>query len=190
VSPRALRADARRNRQRVLEVAEATFADRGLDVPIDQIARRAGLGVGTLYRHFPTKEALFSAIVVNRIERATAHALELARADDPAALFGFLSYLLDQGAMKKDFIDALAGAGVDVRRTAARPKRAFRTALARLLSRAQAAGAVRDDATVEDVLALVVGMVAAIERRSLPRRARDRLFAIVCDGLRRRDQRA
>jgi AcrR family transcriptional regulator len=183
--PRALRADARRNRQRVLEVAEATFADEGLDVPIDEIARRAGLGVGTLYRHFPTKEALFAAIVVGRVERATAHALQLARADDPGGVFfEFLVYLLEQGAMKKDFVDALAGAGVDLSRLAARPKQAFRAAIAKLLARAQAAGAVRRDATVGDVVALIVGLFTAIERQSRARRARARLFAIVCDGLR------
>jgi AcrR family transcriptional regulator len=183
--PRPLRADARRNRQRVLEVAEATFADEGLDVPIDEIARRAGFGVGTLYRHFPTKEALFSAIVIGRIERATAHALELARVDKPGdVFFEFLSYLVDQGTMKKDFVDALAGAGVDLSRLATRPKRAFRAALAKLLSRAQAAGAVRKDATVDDVVGLIIGLFTAIERQSLARRARARLFAIVCDGLR------
>jgi len=185
--PRPLRADAQRNRQRVLEVAEAVFADEGLDVPIDEIARRAGLGVGTLYRHFPTKEALFSAIVVGRVERATGHARALAATppDDPGAgFFGFLSYLLDQGAAKKDFVDALAGAGVDLVRSTAAARRGFRAALAKLLARAQAAAAVRDDVTVEDIVALVVGLFAAIERHAGARSARDRLFAIVCHGLR------
>src|ERR1700689_486109 len=66
---RPLRSDAERNRQRLLEAAQQVFAEEGLAVPIDAIAQRAGLGVGTLYRHFPTKEALFEAIVVGRMER-------------------------------------------------------------------------------------------------------------------------
>jgi AcrR family transcriptional regulator len=182
---RPLRADALRNRQRVLEVAEAVFADEGLDVPIDEIARRAGLGVGTLYRHFPTKETLFAAIVVGRVERATRHAVELARADAPGEVFfGFLSYLLAQGAAKKDFVDALAGAGIDLASAAAGSKRTFRAAFRKLLSRAQAARAVRADVTLDDVLALIVGLFAAFERHPGSTRARERLLAITCDGLR------
>ena len=68
IRARTLRADAERNRARVLKVAEEVFASEGLAVPIDEIARRAGLGVGTLYRHFPTKETLFEAIVVGRMQ--------------------------------------------------------------------------------------------------------------------------
>jgi AcrR family transcriptional regulator len=183
---RPLRADARRNRQRVLDVAEAVFADQGLDVPIDEIARRAELGVGTLYRHFPTKEALFAAIVVGRIERATVHAIELARAEPAGEVFfEFLSYLLAQGASKKDFVDALAGSGVDLHRAVAPSRRVFRTAVGKLLTRARAAGAVRDDVTLDDILALVAGLFTAIERHPGPARARDHLLAILCDGLRR-----
>ena len=64
----ALRADARRNRARILEVAREVFASEGLAVPIDTVATRAGIGVGTVYRHFPTKEALFAAIVSDRVQ--------------------------------------------------------------------------------------------------------------------------
>ena len=86
-----MRADAVKNRQRILEAAEAIFATEGLSVPIDTVAERAGVGVGTLYRHFPTKEALFEAIVMARLE----YLLELAKAQagaaDPGdALFSFL----------------------------------------------------------------------------------------------------
>ena len=64
-----MRADAARNRARVLEVAYETFAAEGLSVPIDEIARRAGVGAGTVYRHFPTKEALFPAVIDDRVRR-------------------------------------------------------------------------------------------------------------------------
>src|SRR5271170_7879529 len=107
--PRPLRADAERNRQRVLEIAQQVFATEGLAVPIDEIARRAGLGVGTLYRHFPTKEALFEAIVIGRIEGLVDYAREGARAPDPGvAFFGFLSRMVEEGSAKKDFLGALA----------------------------------------------------------------------------------
>ena len=68
VAVKPLRADAQRNRARLLEVAQTVFAEQGTSASIDEIARRAGVGVGTLYRHFPTKDALFEAIVVARVE--------------------------------------------------------------------------------------------------------------------------
>src|SRR5262249_36623199 len=84
---RPLRADAERNRQPVLEVAQAVFASEGLAVPIDEIARRAGLGVGTLYRHFATKEALYEAILVNRMQALVEEARAAAGAEDPGEAF-------------------------------------------------------------------------------------------------------
>src|SRR3954447_4416845 len=84
---RAPRADARRNRQRVLEAAESAFAGEGISVPIDEIARRAGVGAGTVYRHFPTKDALLHAILAIRVERMTEEAHAAARAPDPGAAF-------------------------------------------------------------------------------------------------------
>src|SRR5580692_5476508 len=114
---RALRADAERNREHVLRVAQEVFAAEGLAVPIDEVARRAGLGIGTLYRHFPTKEALFLAIVVDRMERLVADAHALGRAADPGeAFFGFLARVVREGSAKKDFMDALSGAGPDLGR--------------------------------------------------------------------------
>jgi AcrR family transcriptional regulator len=74
-----LRADARRNRARVLEAAQEAFTAEGLSVPLDEIARRAGVGAGTVYRHFPTKEALFEAVVVHRIQGLTEDALTRAQ---------------------------------------------------------------------------------------------------------------
>jgi len=86
-----LRADAARNRAAILETAYEVFAEQGLAVPIDEIARRAGVGAGTVYRHFPTKDALFRAIVVDRVERMVEHAEGLAAEREPGeALFAFL----------------------------------------------------------------------------------------------------
>ena len=110
---RPLRADARRNRAKVLAAAEEVFASEGLAVPIDEVARRAGVGVGTVYRHFPTKEALFEAIVVARLEALVERAEELATSDDPGtAMFTFISELVDLAVQKKDLTEELARAGV------------------------------------------------------------------------------
>jgi AcrR family transcriptional regulator len=85
VKPRPLRADARRNRERILAAATAAFAADGLSVPLDEIARQAGVGPGTLYRHFPAKEALWEAVLLDRLERLADEAEALHRATDPSA---------------------------------------------------------------------------------------------------------
>jgi AcrR family transcriptional regulator len=182
-----LRADAERNRQQILEVAQAVFASEGLAVPIDEVARRAGLGIGTLYRHFPTKEALFLAIVVDRMGRLVADAHALGGAPDPGdAFFRFLERVVEEGSAKKDFMDALSGASADLGRTLAGMKGSLRDALAVLLERAQKSGAVRRDVGVLEVLALITGAFAWMDRLGPSAQGRERLFAIVCDGLRPR----
>jgi AcrR family transcriptional regulator len=188
VKQRVLRADAERNREHVLKVAQEVFAAEGLAVPIDEIARRAGLGVGTLYRHFPTKEALFLAIVVERMEHLVADARAKASAPDAGeAFFGFVSRMVSEGSSKRDFMDALSGSGADLGRTLAGIKASYRTALAVLLQRAQDAGAVRRDVSVLEIHALVTGTFASLDRLGKDAaQARKRLLAIVCDGLRPR----
>ncbi len=182
--PRPLRADAKRNRQRVLEIAQRAFASDGLAVPIDEIARRANLGVGTLYRHFPTKEALFEAIVVGRMEQLVDEARVGAKAADPgAAFFGFLTRMVEEGAAKKDFLTALAGTGYDLQRIAAIKQR-MKRAVAVLVERAQRAGAVRADVSAGDVLTLVMGTVGAADRNGAGPAERKRLLQVIFDGLR------
>ena len=183
---RALRADAQRNREHVLGVAESVFAAEGLAVPIDEIARRAGLGVGTLYRHFPTKEALFAAIVVARIARIAEDVHGLADAPNPGeALFSVLERLVEEGIAKRDFMEALSAGGIEIDDGVADAKRAFRSAFGKLLKRAQRDGAVRADVGVGDVLALVTGAHVAV-RNAGDARARARLSSILFDGLRPR----
>src|SRR3954465_151943 len=114
---RPLRADAARNRARVLEVAYETFAAEGLAVPIDEIARRAGVGAGTVYRHFPTKEDLYRAVIEDRINRIVDDGRGLLASDNPGqALFAFLrSMVLQWGATDRGLAESLAGFGGDVR---------------------------------------------------------------------------
>jgi AcrR family transcriptional regulator len=180
------RADARRNRARLLAAAEALFAAEGSGVPIDEIARRAGVGVGTVYRHFPTKEILFAAVVRERLERLAAEARVLLAADDPGkALFAFFRSLVEAGATKKDLSDALAAAGVDVASQTAGLASELRDALAELLTRAQRAGAVRADIGAADLYALLAGVLLAMDHRRGDHGLRDRMVAVVMDGLRR-----
>ena len=138
---RPLRADAQRNRARVLEAAESVFAAEGINVPVDVIAEKAGVGIGTLYRHFPTKEKLFEAILIGRIGDITTEARARVDADDPgAAFFGFLEDLVEETSSKRDLIQALLGAGVEVEEAVAETKRGSRPRSASLLHVAQRPG--------------------------------------------------
>src|ERR1700674_2193042 len=101
-----MRADARRNRARVLDAAEAIFADRGTSASTEEIAVRAGVGIGTLFRHFPTKEALLEAILMERVARLGEVARSLATAADPgAALFGLFGRMVEQAVRKKSYVE-------------------------------------------------------------------------------------
>ena len=180
-----MRADARRNRAKVLESAEAVFAARGTAASMDDIARAAGVGIGTLYRHFPTKEALFEAIVRARTERLLARAEELADAEDPgAAFYGFFTTVVEQAEAKKAFADALAGVGVDVRDALSDVAARIRAAIGVLLARAQRADAVRQDVTAAQVLALLAGASLAADRFTWDAPTRTGALAVLFDGLR------
>ncbi len=150
----------------------------------DEIARRAGLGVGTLYRHFPTKEALFEAIVIGRLEGLVELAGLGVKAPDPgAAFFGFLSRMVEDGSAKKDFFAALASNGVDMARIAA-VKQRMKRAVNVLAERAQEAGALRTDVNGAEVLMLVTGSVGAADRYGAGPAERKRLLRVIFDGLR------
>ncbi|MFL6082201.1 MAG: TetR/AcrR family transcriptional regulator [Mycobacterium sp.] len=180
---RPLRADAARNRARVLEVAYETFAAEGLAVPIDEIARRAGVGAGTVYRHFPTKEDLFRATIEDRITRIVDDGRALLASEDPGeALFTFLrAMVLQWGATDQGLVDALAGVGIDINDAVPNAEAAFLGLLGHLLQAAQKAGTARKDVDVPDVKAIVVGAQAIQAYR--PDTA-ERLTEVVLDGLR------
>jgi AcrR family transcriptional regulator len=184
VQPATMRADARRNRAQILAAAVELFADKGVAVPVDDIARKACVGVGTLYRHFPTKEALFEAVLVSRISELTAKAKALAESDDPGrALFDFLQRMVREATAKRDLLDALAGIEVNVKALG----RELELAVGDLLRRAQEAGAVRVDVGIVDLMHLVMGG-CVFDSRSPSHHdegcSGDRLLAVVCDGLR------
>lgn len=182
---RPLRADARRNRDHLLRVAADAFAAEGLSVPLDEIARRAGLGPGTLYRHFPTKEALFEAVVHERLRSLLDDARSRAASPDPAdALFGFIGRLLAEASAKQDLADALASAGVDITATVRATGDDLRDAIGRLLARAQQAGAIRRDLTLPDLMGLVSGLMCGPRAPSARHADTGRMLAVLFDGLR------
>lgn len=159
---RRVRADAARNRARVLEVAYQTFAADGLSVPVDEIARRAGVGAGTVYRHFPTKEALFQAVIADRMHRIIDKGHALLKSKHPGdALFAFLrSMVLQWGATDRGLVEALAGVGIEISSAAPEAEADFLDLLTDLLRAAQRAGTVRPDVDVLEVKTLLVGCQA------------------------------
>ncbi len=182
---RGTRTDALRNRQRVLEVADRVFAAEGMGVPTDEIARRSGVGPGTVYRHFPTKEGLFMAVAVKRVTESIQEARRLAEMDDPtAALFEYLRSLGAQFQARKNLIEVMAAGGQSLHDAHPELAKELNEAIGILLSRAQATGSVRTDVGVGDVMNLVVGVYSATTQTNRRPEDSSRLLAIVFDGLR------
>ncbi|MFJ4650591.1 TetR/AcrR family transcriptional regulator [Nocardia sp. NPDC088792] len=187
---RALRADARRNRERVLRTAQQLFAQEGLGVSLDEIARRAGVGPGTVHRHFPSKEALYLAVSIDQLERLVAEAAALAAGGDPAAVFTLLSRMMADGAENSTVKSALTAAEFDLRTAAPEVATDLTGYVTELLDRARTAGLVRDDVTADEVMALVAGAFAAIRHADAhadPARAA-RIGGIILDGIRPRSR--
>lgn len=178
-----MRADARRNRRLILDAAETAFAEEGLGVPVDEIARRAGVGAGTLYRNFPTKEHLFQAVISHHMEALASQAEALADSDQPGrAFFEFIGHLVTEASKKRNLFDALTGAGVNVKESLVDTKAKVERAAQVLLDRAQRAGEVRADVTLPEVFGLVMGACAFSDPQA-DSGSQSRMVAVVCDGL-------
>jgi AcrR family transcriptional regulator len=179
-----LRADAERNRSALLEAAIAIFGERGLDVSVAEIAKRAGVGQGTAFRHFPTKERLVLAVVRRRIDEVLADAAAWeTRADGAEALFGFMAGLAERQSVDRAVFESAASVilGEPEIREA---HHELVTIVGRLLKRAQKAGDVRDDVGAMDVLLLVKAVsVAAEPLQSLEARPWRRYLDLVRDAL-------
>ncbi|MDP9345150.1 MAG: TetR/AcrR family transcriptional regulator [Actinomycetota bacterium] len=182
---RPLRADAERNRLRILEAAAEVFAERGLGVTLDDIARHAGVGVGTVYRRFPDKEHLIDALFEARIEEMVAIAdAGLAHPDPFAGLVHFLEHGLELQATDRGLKELMHNSGLGAKRVAhARAQMAPR--VLELVSRAHASGQLRADVAGPDMplITLMLGTVIDITHDIRPDVWR-RLLAIVIDGLR------
>jgi AcrR family transcriptional regulator len=180
VAERPPRADARRNREKVLRAAQDAFAASGYGVPLDEIAARAGVGPGTVYRHFPSKEELFEAVVTARVRDLIEDARDRSGDADPGqAFFGFLGRIRQEAAAKRDLPEAIAITGS--------LQDDLHAAIDVLLRRAQRAGAVRPEITTPDIIVLLKGLLRSINDApsgaASPALA-DRLLTVVADGLR------
>ena len=182
-STRPLRADAVRNRQLLLAAAADEFAERGLDASVADIARRAGVGKGTVFRHFATKDDLLAAIVIDRIEALNVVGERLLGSPDPgAALVEFLTVAADQRQQRD--LSFLQGAG-DLNAEVAKVRAQMFHTVHRLVDRARDHGAVRADLTGADVILLMCApnYVTSYVPDASPDLWR-RYLAIIVDGLR------
>jgi AcrR family transcriptional regulator len=181
---RPLRADARRNRERVLTAARAVFAEQGREAQMDDVARQAEVGVGTVYRHFPTKEALIEALAIDSFERVVAKAKEALEIEDPwealtATLWAGAEILADDRALS-ELMALIPGPmlqGLPV-------EQELNATMTELLRRAQESGALRADVILDDIPMLMCGIGSATRKEHRCPDAWRRHLSIVIDGLR------
>ncbi|MFG3682945.1 TetR/AcrR family transcriptional regulator [Micromonospora chalcea] len=171
-----LRADAQRNRARILDAAEAVFAEFGARASTEEVARRAGVAIGTVFRHFPTKEDLLAALM----KRLLAQLVEEAGRRD---LFGFFRHTVAQAAAKKTAVELLAGSGVEIRLPDAVGH--LEEAVGSLLAQAQAAGTVADSVRLPEVMALLASMCQGALHGGWDEHLQTRTLAVVFAGFER-----
>lgn len=177
-----LRADARQNHARLIAAATQTFAEKGADAPLEEIARRAGVGIGTLYRHFPTRLDLQAAVFRTQVSAVCGKGDELLQTDSPEQAFAtwmrsLAAYLITKRGLSKALIEAV-GAESELITSC---WMAMRETTERLLANGQQAGVIRSDVTATDVVRLIHGVAVSTEKQ--PDRA-ELLLSITLDGLR------
>lgn len=179
-----MRADAVRNRQQILAAAQQLIERDGPSVPLDDIARAAGVGAGTLHRHFPTKEGLLGEVVVDRVRALADQLGELADARNAGdALLTATSLMLDEGDRSAVLKASLLGTDFDLRTAAPEAVDRLRSAVNELLIKAQYANEIRNDIDTNDLMSLVAGAFVA-EQHAGDRPNRRRLSSVLFDGLR------
>lgn len=184
---RPLRADARRNRERILQSAREVFAESGAEAQIDDVARRAGVGVGTVYRHYPTKEALLTELVRQKFRRFSVAAREaLTRPGEP---FEMLADLMRSNAseLERDAAtqQAMSGVGEQVWAAASAELEELLTLTGELIERAKVAGTIRADTMPTDIGMAMCG-VSAVMAHPAPGFDWERHLDLVIDALRPR----
>ncbi|MFE4671188.1 TetR/AcrR family transcriptional regulator [Streptomyces sp. NPDC056721] len=179
VAQRPRRADARRNFDALLVAARDAFAEKGAEASLEDIARQAGVGIGTLYRNFPTRRVLFETVYADEVDALCRLADELADAPPWDGLATWLRRFVDYTVTKRAIRDALSGES-DIFVAC---RRAMLDAGEPLLLRAQAAGEVRSDMSFDDLLRLISGVTGAAY---VDTEQRDRVFGITLDGMRTR----
>ena len=184
VAERPLRADARRNRERVIAAARAVFAEQGREAQMDDVARRAEVGVGTVYRHFPTKEALLRAVAEDAFARISADAAAALEMDDPWEAF---VHIVEVGAQVMAGDRALTEVAMELPggiRAVAGAQDELRERVEKIVRRAQEAGMLRADLVADDIGMLMCGIGSATKKEHRCPEAWRRHLSIVIDGLR------
>jgi AcrR family transcriptional regulator len=177
-----LRADARRNRARILAAAAEVFDEHGTSASTEEVARRAGVAVGTVFRHFPTKADLLAAIMKELQSRLAGRAETLAAEGDPVALLTFFADVVEHAADARTVVHLLAAGGTDV--AVDRQVAGLGAALDALLTRAREAGAVRAEVRLDEVIALLTAACHGALAAGWPPDLRHRTVARLLDGLR------
>jgi AcrR family transcriptional regulator len=179
-----MRADARRNHGRLLAAAGEAFTERGADdVSLEEIARRAGVGIGTLYRHFPTRQALLEAVYRDQVDALGARAAGLIQADSPAAaLAEWVTALVTFGKAKRSLTTALLEVLDKDSALLSSSRDVLRGATDELLARAQRAGVARTDVRGTDVMRLAHGVSMTADLGQDPDQA-ERMLTLILDGL-------
>ncbi len=186
--PRPMRADAQRNYARLLTAAATVFTEHGADdASLEEIARRAGVGIGTLYRHFPTRQALLEAVYRDQVEALRLRADELLASDSPGeALATWLRAMVAFSSTKQSLTSALLATLGKESDLLSSCSKVIRDSADALLGRAQQAGVVREDVDAKDVIRLVHAVNIATQRAPTDPEHTDRLLGLILDGLRPR----
>ena len=183
---RHMRADAHRNAERLLAAAKTAFAEHGVSASLEDIARDAGVGIGTLYRHFPTRQALLEAVLRDYLEALRAKATNLLTSPSPVdGLAAWLRFVVVQATAYQGLAATFEAILRDERSTVWSFCLDVLAAGEELLTRAQDSGAVQADVDFTDLVKLVHAIAWATEKTDDPARA-DRLLTLVMDGLRPR----
>jgi AcrR family transcriptional regulator len=182
VPERPLRADARRNRARILAAATDVFEEHGTSASTEEVARRAGVAIGTVFRHFPTKDDLLAAIMKDVRSRLAVQAEALVAAGRPTGLFTFFTDVVDHAASNRTVVHLLATSGINI--GVEGQLTGFGDALDTLLVRAQEAHAVRGDVQPDEVIALLTAACQGALVAGWTPELRHRAVARLLDGLR------
>jgi AcrR family transcriptional regulator len=179
------RAAGRANRARVLEGADVVFSTRGMSASTEEVARVAGVGIGTVFRHFPTKAQLLDAVLASRFRRLREGAERLALERSPGeALDAFFRLLVRDARTKIVIADAVRELGAPADGEANLAAEELLTLVRRLITEAQASGEIRADVDGQEVYAIMAGTARGLAQSRLGNRADERAIAVVLDGLR------
>jgi AcrR family transcriptional regulator len=180
------RADARRNRQRVIDAALQIFGSKGAAASTEEVAAHAGVGIATVFRHFPTKQTLLEAVVLSRLERLVVRGHEIEADADAGQFFVLFAVFVEEAHNKRVFGDVLTGASDEFRAANVVIVDELWAIFGRLIARGQAAGLIRAEFDVADIRALLAAAHQALQVVGDDPERRRRLLAVLSDGVRTR----